>query len=89
MSKTAAQRRYMDKVAQGGCILPDCEAPADLHHPREFAGMGQRSSHWLVIPLCYEHHQGAFSIHATPRQFKNIYGSEAELLAMTIARANK
>jgi len=86
-SKTAAEKRYHDKVAALGCLI--CGSPANVHHIREDMGASMRSSHYLVIPLCREHHQGEFSIHNSPREFKNIYGSELELLADTIGRLEK
>ena len=88
-SATAAERRHMSRVAALGCILPDCGQAADIHHIREGAGMSQRSSHYLTIPLCKEHHQGSFSIHGSPRQFTNIYGSELDLLAATIQQLSE
>jgi len=79
---TKAEKAYMGRVAELGCIV--CSSPACVHHIREGQGMGQRASNFLTIPLCFEHHQGSLSIHGSPRQFKNIYGSELDLLAQTI-----
>lgn len=82
---TAGEKRHIEKVRRHGCIIPDCRvSPAEAHHPRDFAGAGQKSPHFLVIPLCTECHRGAFSIHANKRQFTAIHGSEAELLARTL-----
>lgn len=83
---TASQKRYMNRVAALGCIIHG--SPAELHHPRVFAGAGQKAPHELVIPLCFECHRGSFSIHKTPREFQNVNGSEVDLLAMTISRLN-
>jgi hypothetical protein len=44
----------------------------------------QKANHYEVIPLCPSHHQGAFSIHNTKRQFEAMYGTEAELLHRTL-----
>ena len=43
----------------------------------------------VKIPLCPEHHAGALSIHKSPRQFENLFGSEVDLLALTIERINQ
>jgi len=61
--KTAAERRYMDRVASLGCLV--CRrlygrfTPADLHHVAEHSG---KRSNFAVAPLCginYEdHHDG-------------------------------
>ncbi len=48
------EKKYMDTVASLGCIV--CGSPAQLHHIRQFAGMAQRASNWLVVPLCKYHH---------------------------------
>jgi hypothetical protein len=81
---TAAEKRHMGRVAELGCII--CTEPAQVHHIRDGQGMSQRASNWLVIPLCPEHHMGALSVHKTPKQFANIYGSELDLLALTLEK---
>jgi len=85
---TLAEKKYMNRVAALGCIIPDCGSPAVLHHPRFCCGMSQRASNFLTIPLCPEHHAGALSIHKSPRQFENLFGSEVDLLALTIEMLN-
>lgn len=80
-------RQWKETVASLGCIL--CrhlewgETPATLHHVREGQGMGQRSSDWLVIPLCKEHHQGKTGIHGV-EFYQRFKMDEMDLLAMTI-----
>lgn len=81
---TAKEKRYMSKVASLGCIVPDCNLDANIHHIREGQGTAMRASNYLIIPLCKEHHQGAFSIHNSKREFESVYGSELDLLAQTI-----
>ena len=79
---TKAERLHMDKVAQLGCYV--CKGPATLHHIRNNGkgnvGMGRRSSHFEVIPLCYEHHQGNTGIHLDKKNFEKKYGTEKEIL---------
>ena len=76
---TKAEREHMSKVASLGCLV--CQRPANVHHIRPVGlGMGMRSSHYQVVPLCREHHQGQFSIHNCKEQFEAMYGTEAELL---------
>ena len=81
--------QYKCAVADLGCIV--CGAPAQLHHPRFVVGMSQRAPDWLVIPLCITHHtSGGYGVafHAGQTAFEANYGSEAQLLAQTIARMN-
>lgn len=87
--------RYMGEVADLGCIL--CRhlgyfgTPAQLHHPRAAAGGAQRSSDWLVVPLCPEHHTGKSGFHGLGNSaFYTRYKlNEWDLLAMTIEALNK
>lgn len=79
--------QYKSLVASLGCVV--CGKPSSLHHPRFCVGMGQRSSDWLVIPLCPDHHQhGGFgvAIHAGQGTFEKNFGTEQELLAKTIQK---
>lgn len=85
-------KRYMSRIADQGCIL--ChhlgygQTPAQLHHPREGAGMGQRGDDWNAIPLCIEHHTGPSGFHGMgKRAFEMRYDlDELDLLAMTRKR---
>lgn len=87
---TVAQSTHMSRVAGLGCIL--CrrlglgESAAELHQLRDGQGMAQRSSHWLVVPLCPEHHRGASGLHGLgSRGFELRYRmDEMDLLAATI-----
>ena len=79
---TKVEKIWRDKVAQLGCFV--CQRPANLHHIRNNGkgniGMGRRSSHYEVIPLCYEHHQGNTGIHLDKINFEKKYGTEKEIL---------
>lgn len=84
---TAAERAHLDAVAQLPCLI--CGAwPVELHHLRTGQGMGQRASHFEVLPLCpYHHRYGGFgvAIHGGTQEFQRNYGSETELLARVLA----
>lgn len=64
---TLAEKKHMSAVAELGCAV--CRrighpgTPSELHHPRSGVGMGKRSSHYDVIPLCPEHHRGKTGVH--------------------------
>ncbi|QFY42979.1 hypothetical protein F6R98_10425 [Candidatus Methylospira mobilis] len=86
---TAAEKRYMAQVAALGCAI--CRrlglgvTPAQVHHPRADAGMGQRASDFDTIPLCPYHHTGDGGFHALgPVRFAAEYGvTERELTEQT------
>jgi hypothetical protein len=87
-SSTAAERRYMARAKELGCMV--CrhmgyeDSPAEIHHARTTVGWG-RGGHLNVIPLCALHHRGADGIHTLGRSgFAAKHGvSELELLART------
>jgi len=86
---TIAERWHMNAVAELGCSV--CRrmgypgTPAELHHPRSGVGMGKRSSHYNVIPLCPEHHRGKTGVHGLgTKGFPKHWGfTEEDLLADT------
>ena len=81
---TKEEKSWMDKVAQVGGFV--CQSPATLHHIRNRGdgkgniGIGMRASHFEVIPLCHEHHQGNTGIHLDKKNFENKYGTEKQIL---------
>ena len=86
---TKAERQHMSRVAALGCwcCLMDGHrgVTAQLHHIREGYGMGQRASHFEVIPLCEGHHQGLIdatkrAFHQSPKLWRARYGMEREVL---------
>lgn len=54
---TAAQKRFWDELAQGGCV--NCGRPAEIHHILGAAAK-QNKVHigqWAVVPVCPDHHR--------------------------------
>lgn len=88
---TLAEKKHMGRVAELGCSICRREGnegtPAELHHPRGGVGMGQRSKHFDVIPLCPLHHRGDVGIHGMGRKaFEAHHGfTELDLLKDTQA----
>lgn len=89
-SKTKAQSRHLERVASLGCVV--CRnlgygpSPAEIHHPRDGQGMGQRADDEDGIPLCAPHHRtGGYGVafHAGQRIWERQFGTEAELLEQT------
>lgn len=77
----------MDKVASLGCAA--CESigyqgtPAEIHHVRFNAGMGQRASNFDIIPLCHHHHRnGGYgeAYHAGRIAWEESFGTEKDIL---------
>ena len=85
---TKEEAAYVGQVVDLGCIvcrrLGHGTSPAEAHHPRFLAGMGQRAPHTSVIPLCPMHHRiGGYgvAIHAGQERWEEEFGTEKELLA--------
>lgn len=81
--KTKAEKDWMNKVAQLGCLI--CENNyVVLHHVTTLKrGFGTRSSHFHVLPLCVNHHDAGIrgvSLHASIPEWENKHGTQIELL---------
>ena len=84
--RTRAEMDHHSAVAALGCLV--CGAEAEIHHLKRnpitgrHLGMGQRASHFHVIPLCPLHHrQGGYGVayHAGARHWESIHGEEVDL----------
>ena len=76
------EREHLAKVADLPCLICGIHG-VEIHHLRSGCGMGQRSSHFRVLPLCSVHHRtGGFgvAIHGGTREFQRNFGTEEELL---------
>lgn len=85
---TKAERLHIIAVAKLGCIA--CKAKGhftpevEIHHVRMGNGMGQRSDHFSVLPLCHRHHRTGghgVAFHAGKLTWEAEFRTEAELLA--------
>ena len=85
-------RDHMSRVAALPCCVCALSGAevfgVHVHHVKEGTGYGQRSSDWLVIPLCPDHHTGGLGIHGLGTHgFHGIYrSSELDLLAATLEK---
>jgi hypothetical protein len=90
---TAEEARFMDKMGQLPCIacLKDgwTNHVISLHH---IDGRTKPGAHFVVLPLCAEHHQQddsdvrqRISVHGHKKPFVARYGTELELLAECIS----
>lgn len=57
----------------------------EVHHVRDGQGMQQRASHWLVVALCSDCHQGPRGIHGDRGRMVQAKAGELDLLAWTLA----
>jgi len=90
---TEAEKKYLEQVAQLPCIACAKKGfnttPVEVHHIREGVGMAQRASHFDTIPLCPFHHRhGAEAVHVSPETFKDLFGSEEDLVEETRQNVN-
>jgi hypothetical protein len=85
-----AAKRHLARVASLGCAL--CkrigydDTPSEVHHLRDGAGMQQRASDWLTMPLCPEHHRGSRGVHGDRSALRQANVTELDLLADTVAQ---
>lgn len=76
-SATVAEKAWMSRVAELGCMVPDCKAQWIMIHHWRPDGV---TDNYKVIPFCWSHHQGDFSIHNSQKTFETKYGTQRELL---------
>jgi len=82
-TKTKEEKDYHEYIASLPCVACG-DSPVHVHHCRFSAGIGQRGSHYFVLPLCPACHQGKEGIHGSPKIFEMRNGSEEQLLATVI-----
>lgn len=90
-TRDQATRGHLDRLFAHGCIacrlLYGTHVDPHIHHPREFAGGGEKADDWLAIPLCEPHHTGNGGVHGDRAVLRQLgYTSEAPLLAITLRR---
>tara|TARA_R100000315_G_scaffold61565_1_gene40370 strand:+ start:487 stop:798 length:312 start_codon:yes stop_codon:yes gene_type:complete len=88
-SRNKSEKIHMEKISRLGCLICRKQGrmfvPAELHHIRDMTGMGTRSSHFEVIPLCVNHHRiGPKSFHENSKGFSKKWGTQRELLKETL-----
>lgn len=77
----------MGRIAQLPCAVCGTD-PVEVHHIRsgDAAGMGQRASNFLTIPLCPSCHRGPRGVHGDKGLLRAGKHTETSLLADTIER---
>ena len=80
-----AEKEYLERLVRFGCVVCKkhlgCDTPPCIHHIRDGAGVGKRSSHFDTIPLCHAHHQGEYGVgfHSGKKIWEEKFGTEREL----------
>jgi len=92
---------HLDRLRRFGCWACRVDGKgwhaAEPHHPRtggkDGAGAGQRAPDEDAIPLCSRHHNeqhpDSLSIHRNPIEFRDRYGTEAEIRDQVSALLDK
>lgn len=85
---TVTKKDFWSWLTEDGCII--CKQPASIHHCiggsmlTELGvqhGKSQKNSDWLVLPLCYNHHQGREGLHTIGvLTWERRYGSQVSHL---------
>ena len=83
---SAAEVAHLGRVKQLRCVCcylleREQSHPTDVHHIR--AG-GEARSHWLVIPLCWDCHQGQNGVEEKRTYLRILKVSEWGLLAIVM-----
>lgn len=79
---------YLAKVRQLPCAI--CEAwgrqqvgPTYAHHTIHDRYSQERTPDREAIPLCWDHHQGPYGIHADKHSWRQEYGADRDYIAGT------
>ena len=82
-SKTVEEVKWMGRVADLGCLICGNNYVV-LHHITTLRkGFGSKSSHYAVLPLCFNHHDAKIegeSIHQDVDEWEKKYGTQIEWL---------
>lgn len=78
-----AEKKHMSRVAELPCVVCGAE-PVEVHHILDGRTPGRRSSDWLTLPVCPEHHRGTHGIHGTRQAWSMAKVSEMAALADTL-----
>ena len=86
---TLREKAHMGRIAQLPCVCC-CSHGVEVHHIRagDAAGAGQRSKHWLCVPLCPDCHRGTNGVHGNKSYLRIKKLTELDLLAATIEALN-
>lgn len=102
---TDEQRQHWSWVRAFGCLAnlltrgQSCGKPATIHHCHGGSmkdrgihkSLGGKTSHWLVVPLCPDHHTGKNAIDGFQgvRAWEDKHGEQAKLLDMLARRCGR
>ncbi len=91
-SATRAEKLWMARVAELGCILShlgyghECQGRTEVHHK---TNGGVRASHYHTMPLYFNHHSAqtglpfGYAVHKGTKSFEERYKAQDELIQLT------
>ncbi len=92
------RKKRFEALSEMGCIVCRNQGygwtPTEIHHLKgsPWSGMGKRASDEHTIPLCAVHHRhsaaGEIGFHDSPAEFREQYGSQADLLLQVDSEIN-
>jgi len=82
---TAKEIAHLLFVKSCPCITCAAPPPSQAHH---ITSGGRRLGHYYCLPLCYECHEGKFSIGNSKKSFVAKYGAEMLLLEKFVRENN-
>lgn len=89
MSKTKAEKAYMDIAASLPCACCGNAGDVELHHAREEQGAAMRGGDFCVIPLCVQCHRGQNGIHGDKALLRVFKTGEMKMLNWTVGEVFK
>jgi len=86
IAPNSAQKAYHDHVRSFGCLV--CGGNASIHHIISDGHKRLTKDHWMVVPLCWEHHQGDKGYHGLGSydKFVEMYGIDLFVKAKDILK---
>lgn len=82
MNPTKAEKELWGRMAAHGCVACRVDGVINTHVSiHHIDGRTKPGAHSLVLPLCYEHHQGGpLAVHPWKARFEARFGKQRDLL---------
>lgn len=67
---------HLNRVRALPCVICNASPPSHAHHCISERYGQHRTSDYMAIPLCFEHHQGMTGIHANKATWESAHGPD-------------